>query len=184
MNFDRLKSLFKDSGCTNLYLKVLAPNDNSKNQVYFGGNFDILNILPLSDIICDQAGDWKKERFKASIDFSWIDEDGLIYPAPKSQLILYPKYPEVRFSGFLSRCQKPPSDLMAQRLAGRLLFFSVAKNGQILGYVCSQESEIAKGFLTETNISEHGVFKVIELSHEASNKERLIYEITCIKKKV
>jgi hypothetical protein len=112
MNLERLKSLYSDNGCLKIYVKRLAPNDNSKNQVYLGGSFDILNILPISEISTDSSGDWERERFKAKLKFSWIAEDGNLYSAPNSQLILYPKYPEVRFSGFLLGCENPPSDLM------------------------------------------------------------------------
>jgi MvaI/BcnI restriction endonuclease family len=177
MNLTNLKSLFADNGCTKIYVKKLAPNDNSKNQVYFGGNFEILNILPISEIKNEAAGDWNKERFKASINFSWIDDDGLVYPAPNSQLIMYPKYPEVRFSGFLKGCEKPPSKLMTQRLADRLLFFSVSKEGVTIGYVADPNSEIAREFSTLELASEHGVFKIIELEAIKDNKVRLLEEL-------
>lgn len=177
MNLTNLKSLFADNGCTKIYVKKLAPNDNSKNQVYFGGSFEILNILPISEIKNEAAGDWNKERFKASINFSWIDDEGLIFPAPNSQLILYPKYPEVRFSGFLKGCEKAPSKLMAQRLADRLLFFSVSKSGEVLGYVADPNSDIAIEFFKLTLSTEHGVFKIIELPQIANNKERLLTEL-------
>ncbi len=177
MNLKNLKSLFIDNGCTKIYIKKLSPNDNSKNQVYFGGSFDILNILPISEIKTEEAGDWNKERFKASINFSWISEDGGIFPAPNAQLILYPKYPEVRFSGFLQKCQNPPSDLMTQRLADRILFFSVAKNGTVLGFVTAPNSEIANEFTNQKDTSEHGVFKVIELPQLLNNKSDLISEL-------
>ena len=182
MNLNNLKSLFIDNDCTKIYIKKLAQNDNSKNQVYFGGSFDILNILPISEIRNEEAGDWNKERFKATINFSWIGEDGNLYPAPNSQLILYPKYPEVRFSGFLAKCQNPPSRLMTERLADRLLFFSVANNGTVLGFVADPNSEIAKDFKSEKKISEHGVFKVIELPQVANNKAKLIFELLRIHK--
>ena len=136
-----------------------------------------MNILPISEIKNEEAGDWNKERFKASINFSWIGEDGNLYPAPNSQLILYPKYPEVRFSGFLAKCQNPPSELMTQRLADRLLFFSVAKNGTVLGYVTAPSSELADEFQNIKTISEHGVFKVIELPQIANNRDKLISEL-------
>ena len=177
MNLTNLKSLFADNGCTKIYVKKLAPNDNSKNQVYFGGSFEILNILPISEIKTEAAGDWNKERFKASINFSWIDDEGLIFPAPNSQLILYPKYPEVRFSGFLKGCEKAPSKLMAQRLADRLLFFSVSKSREVLGYVADPNSDIAIEFFKLTLSTEHGVFKIIELPQIANNKERLLTEL-------
>lgn len=177
MNLQNLKRLFTDNGCTKIYIKKLSPNDNSKNQVYFGGSFEILNILPISEIIIEETGDWSKERFKAPIDFSWIADDGNIYPAPNAQLILYPKYPEVRFSGFLTKCQNPPSELMSQRLSDRLLFFSVSKNGDILGYVTDPTSGIAKEFANQKTITEHGVFKVIELPQIVNNKADLIKEL-------
>ena len=177
MNLQNLKQIFADQGCKKLYVKKLSPNDNSKNQVYLGGSFEILNIFPISEIKTEDAGDWNRERFKASINFSWIREDGNIYPAPNSQLILYPKYPEVRFSGFLARCENPPSDLMTQRLADRLLFLSVSEKGEILGFVTSPDSEIAQEFNSTHFDEEIGVFKVIDLPMTVNNKQRLLEEL-------
>lgn len=65
MNLQNLKKLFADNGCQKIYLKNLSPNDNSKNQVYLGGSFEILNILPIAEIKTEEAGDWNRERFKA-----------------------------------------------------------------------------------------------------------------------
>lgn len=177
MNLKNLQSLFTDNGCQKIYVKKLSPNDNSKNQVYLGGSFEILNILPLSSIQTEAAGDWKRERFKASINFSWIGDDGNLFPAPLSKLILYPKYPEVRFSGFLAKCDNPPSELMTQRLADRLLFLAVDKNGTVLGYVASPTSTIAKEFTTTKTASALGVFKVIELPQTTNNRQKLLAEL-------
>lgn len=182
MNLENLKLCFSNYGCQKIYIKVLSPNDNSKNQVYLGGSFEILNILPIANIQTEAAGDWKRERFKAAVNFSWITDDGKVYPAPQSQLILYPKYPEVRFSGFLSRCERPPSELMTQRLQDRLLFLSVTNDGKILGYVASPESVISKEFIISQVSDEFGVFKVIDLPHSVNNKERLIAELSRIHK--
>lgn len=177
MNLQNLKQIFADQGCKKLYVKKLSPNDNSKNQVYLGGSFEILNIFPISEIKTEEAGDWNRERFKASINFSWIREDRNIYPAPNSQLILYPKYPEVRFSGFLARCENPPSELMTRRLADRLLFLSISENGQILGFVTSPNSDIAQEFNSIHIDEEIGVFKVIDLPITVNNKQRLLEEL-------
>lgn len=177
MNLINLKALFINNGCKEIYVKILAPNDNSKNQVYFGGNFEILNVLPISGISTVEAGDWKRERFKATINFAWLNDDGNIYPAPRAQLILYPKYPEVRFSGFLSGCQNAPSELMSQRLAERLFFFSVTNNGTVLGYVAAPNSEIAKEFTIEKPLLVHGVFSVIELPQSVNNRAILLHEL-------
>ena len=180
MNLKNLKTLFINNGCDEIYVKKLAPNDNSKNQVYFGGNFEILNVLPISSIETVEAGDWKRERFKASLNFSWITEEGNLSPAKHSQLILYPKYPEVRFSGFLLGSKNAPSELMTQRLVDRLLFIGVSKNGTVLGFVTHPESEIAKEFALEKNLCEHGVFTIIELPQIANNRSILLQELTRI----
>lgn len=177
MNLQNLKKLFIDTGCQKLYVKKLSPNDNSKNQVYLGGSFEILNIFPLSEIKTEEAGDWNRERFKATINFSWIGDDGNIYPAPNSQLILYPKYPEVRFSGFLARCENPPSELMTQRLADRLLFLSISNKGEILGYVTAPNSELSNEFNTLQADDEIGIFKVIDLPKTVNNKVKLLDEL-------
>lgn len=177
MNLSNLKSLFADNGCAEIYVKSLAANDNSKNQVYFGGNFEIINVLPISSIKTVEAGDWKRERFKAKLDFSWLNDEGGKSAAPYAQLILYPKYPEVRFSGFLLGCQNAPSDLMSNRILDRLLFISVDKNGRTLGYVSAPDSELTNEFNQLTNLGEYGIFRVIELPQVANNRSILLNEL-------
>ena len=136
-----------------------------------------MNILPISEIKTEEAGDWNKERFKAAIHFSWINDDGQIYRAPNSQLILYPKYPEVRFSGFLHNCQNPPSQLMNSRLPNRYLILGVANSGLVLGYVASPESAIAQEIKNQKADDEVGVFKVLDLSRAINNREKLLHEL-------
>lgn len=87
MDLSQLKSVFSHYGCNRLYIKKLSPNDNSKNQVYLGGSFEVLNILPITEIVTEGAGDWARERFKAKLNFAWIGEDGGYSPAPNAQLI-------------------------------------------------------------------------------------------------
>lgn len=177
MTLDQLKQIFTDHGCRQIFVKSLSANDNSKNQVYLSGSFDLLNILPISEIKADSSGDWKTDRFKASIKFSWIGEDGELYVAPKSQLILYPNYPEVRFSGFLQSCKNAPSSLMTTRLPDRLLFLGVTDTGTTLGYVVAPESEIANEFNKRDSYSEYGVFKILTLKGSENNRDRLLAEL-------
>jgi len=183
MRLDQLKSLLRDQGCRKIYVKRLAPNDNSKNQVYLGGSFGLLNIFPVSEIVADSSGGWVRQRFKAGFPFAWIGDDTNIYPAPNAQLILYPKYPEVRFSGFLQKCQKPPSRLMSAelRLPNRLLFLSVSKAGTVLGYVTAQDSDLAADFDRTENLETYGVFSIINLDR-SDNKGKLIAELRRIHK--
>lgn len=180
MNLSDLKSLFCNNGCKEIYVKTLSPNDNSKNQVYFGGNFEILNVLPISDITTVEAGDWRRERFKVSINFAWLTFEGNLSPANHAQLILYPKYPEVRFSGFLKGSKNAPSELMTQRLAERLFFIAVSKTGTVLGYVAHPNSQIANEFNQENNLRDHGVFSIMELPQAANNRSVLLQELTRI----
>ncbi len=178
MNLQNLKKLFVDNGCKKIYVKLLSPNDNSKNQVYLAkGSWEILNIFPLSEIRHESAGDWEKERFKASLKFYWLNNEGQLSLAPKSQFILYPKYPEIRFSGFLEKCESPPSELMTQRLADRLLFLGVSQLGNVLGYAAAPNSEIAQEFNGVKSEAEVGVFKVIELPQSVNNREKLLAEL-------
>ncbi len=178
MNLKNLISLFTDNGCTKIYVKKLSPNDNSKNQVYLGGNFEILNILPITKIEAEEAGNWERERFKAVLKFNWIDEEGQFFLAPHAKLIMYPKYPEVRFSGFLTGCINPPSKLMTTRLGGRLMFLGVTKSGSVVGYVASPDSLLANEFnALSKSLPEWGVFHIIESSNNKSDKQKLLEEL-------
>ncbi len=176
MRLENLKKIVSSLGGKRIYIKSLSPNDNSKNQVYLAGSFDFLNILPVSEIAADSSGDWKKDRFKAKINFAWIQEDGSTSIAPNAQLILYPKYPEVRFSGFLTKCVNAPSELMTQRLQNRLFFLSVTHNGQVIGFVTSPDSDLFIEFKNYEKKEEYGVFQIIELENEADSKLALIKE--------
>lgn len=173
----QLKQIFADNGCDKLYVKVLSPNDNSKNQVYLAGSFDVLNVFPIREILTEEAGDWNRERFKASLDFSWLNEEGALFPALHAQLILYPKYPEVRFSGFLKGCHGAPSNLMTQRRYGRLLFLGVTENRQIIGYVSDVDDPITNEFHRAHIHNSFGVFSVIDLPASQNSKQRLLDEM-------
>lgn len=161
MDLDKLLLMFSGQQCRKVLVKRLAPNDNSKNQVYLGGSFETLNILPFMDIISEKPGDYVRTRFKAKLNFGWLTDDGEISLAPEAQLILYPKYPEVRFSGFLQGSPKPPSDLMTQRTDGRLLFLGISELPTIYGYVAPPDSMIANQFEKLGSLESVGVFKVL-----------------------
>lgn len=184
MDLDHLLRMYSKIDCDKVYVKSLAPNDNSKNQVYFGGSFEVLNILPVQEIVADdeiKAGA-KVPRFKTKINFSWINNEGEIRRAPHSNLILYPDYPEVRFSGFLLGCKNAPSDLMNSeaRIKDRLLFLGVTKDRQVVGYVVAPESALAKEFNALENLEEVGVFKaltVIKGRIELDSKGKLLEEL-------
>lgn len=180
MDLAALKEIFAHHGCSRVHVKLLSPNDNSKNQVYFGGSFAILNVLPISDVTPSPAGDWKRERFKAALRFSWLTDDGNACPAPRAQLILYPRYPEVRFSGFLANCDYAPSELMTSRAPGRILFIGVGLNGVIFGFVAAPESTIAQEFEAISIPVPQRVFQVIDLPQALGNRTKLLAELVRI----
>ncbi len=178
MNLRQLKSLFVQAGCTKLYAKPLAENDNSKNQVYFGPDFQALNLFPNTGIFPDSST--KNPIFKAKLHFGWLQPNAQFAEAPGAQLILYPQYPEVRFSGFLKGCAAAPSDLMAGRLVGRVLFLGVSADRRVVGFVAGGDSEIAREFLAARREPTLGVFIEITLPKipgSEDSKTRLLAEL-------
>ena len=73
-SISQLMELMRSHGARLFYAKKLSPNDNSKNQIYLGGDFCALNIIPYHEIVTDpspQSGS-KRDRLKAKINFFWI----------------------------------------------------------------------------------------------------------------
>ncbi len=147
-------------GATLFYAKRLAPNDNSKNQVYLGGGFSALNIIPHGEIDADdsQLGGAVRDRAKAPVRFFWMTT-GRPVSAPGAQLILYPKYPEVRMSGFLRGAENAPAELMASRADGRMLILGVCPDGRVLGEVRGGHDPLTASLEAKaTNLQITGVF--------------------------
>lgn len=149
-SMEHLVQYYSDLDVDKIYIKVLSANDNSKNQVYFGPGFEAATLFPMGDIIPDQN---KKEMtFKSSLDFQWIANNRSLVSAPCAQIILYPQYPEIRFSGFLKGTDRslmdPISNLMKSRLEERVLFLGIDKVGRIIGSVFAPDSPVGREFNT------------------------------------
>ena len=168
----------RQNGANRIYAKRLSPNDNSKNQIYLGGDFSALNIIPHGLIHTDsseKAGS-VRDRAKAAVDFYWIDSDGR-HLAPNASLILYPKYPEVRMSGFLLGCRAAPSQIMRVRDEGRILFFGITPEGAVFGYVSAPDSDVSNEF-SAREWQGTGVFLEIPLNLlDRSSKSILLDEL-------
>jgi hypothetical protein len=171
VTLEDLKALFANAGCERLYAKPLAENDNSKNQVYFGPGFEALNLFPNQGIVADSSP--KNSIFKSKLNFSWLLLNGDVSQAPNAQLILYPQYPEVRFSGFLRGSTKAPSALMAARMIGRILFLGVTSQREILGFVASPQSQVAREFRANFLQASIGVFAELSLPRILDSNESL-----------
>ena len=163
-----LTSRFSELGAVNVFCKPLAENDNSKQQIYLGGSFEVVQILPFSSVEVTPNG--KKGTYKAKLDFLWIGRD-FVEKALGAQLILYPQYPEVRLSGFLRGCRHAPSELLRPVLAeqrkfnnghdGRVLFLAVTNDGQTLAYLSAADSAISYEFrlgVLENKFRQQSVF--------------------------
>ncbi len=175
-NTHSLLKRFAELGAINVFCKPLAENDNSKQQIYLGGSFDVIQIFPFHDIEATENG--KNSTYKAKLDFFWIDETQT-ERATGAQLILYPQYPEVRLSGFLKNCRNAPSELMRPVPAdkrkfnngsdGRVLFFSVTKDRETLAYLAPAESTLANELIQNLGSYEkQGVLFNIPLGEKES----------------
>ena len=156
-----LTRMLRDLGINQIYAKSLASNDNSKNQIYLGGNFSAINLIPISTLEVFSPSS-KKKRLEAgkklvrgSVQFSWVDPFGELHEAPNTKIILYPQYPEVRFSGFLSGSTVNASEWMdvnkSGRSAGRYLIIGIHPDRYCVGYLAVPDSQISneldsKGF--------------------------------------
>ncbi|TMP88545.1 hypothetical protein CWC05_03690 [Pseudoalteromonas ruthenica] len=153
--FAQISERMREIGATRIIFKALANNDNTKQQIYLGADFDVIKAIPSGEVY--SGGMSKKGAiFKAPLNFYWIDADGDVDHAPNAQLILYPKYPEIRMSGFLAGTDKKrdvtPRHLMqpptkqerADRIAvNRYLILGVNKES-IFAYCTSWDDEVAQ----------------------------------------
>ncbi len=144
---DQLLARLKVLGANRIFCKHLSENDNSKQQIYLGSNFEVLSFFPYGAIT--PYPELKQPNFKASLNFFWISADQ-IEQANDSQLILYPAYPEVRLSGFLSGCKLAPSQNMRQipkeyrrGFDGRILVFGTTNDGRTLAYLAIENSAVS-----------------------------------------
>lgn len=191
MAFSSLHDLvarFRELGATRVLCKRLAENDNSKQQIYLGGSFEMLQVLPYKEV-CAEAG-FKRETFKAELDFHWIDSEGHVASAPGAQLILYPKYPEVRLSGFLRGCEIAPTEhmrhvrgeerLSAGRPDGRHLFLATTASNSVLAYLAVRGDAVSQEFETlasKQSLLPVSVFLEVPIVDAGSSREALLAKL-------
>lgn len=186
IGLSQIIEMLKDKDCSKFYVKKLAPNDNSKNQPYFGSHLTDLPFLPTQEVIAststsNKTSDPKRKiKYQAALNLSWIDAEGHIYGAPNAKLIYYPQYPEVRFSGFLLGSSVDASEWMSPdkqgRSEGRWLILGTIKN-TVLAYLVTPESDLSRELSSTTFIQVSGVFGEINLEktvNKESTREALI----------
>lgn len=143
---------FSGLGAVKVFFKRLTENDNSKQQIYLGGSFEVLSLFPYGEVKAYPG--LREPNFKADLKLVWVSPESH-EEAPNTQLILYPKYPEVRLSGFLKGCQMAPSPLMQpvpkekrRGVDGRVLFFGITRDRRTLAYVAPEDSGAARHAIT------------------------------------
>jgi len=143
MKLEEFFATLRAFGCAEVFCKHLSPNDNTKNQIYLGGDFSILNVLPMDRVDRDSTavGGSKRDRFRSTLDFSWVNDDFSVAKAPGANLVLYPKYPEVRLSGMLQGVPRADRNrLLKARSPDRVLVLAVTSDRRILAWVGAADS--------------------------------------------
>lgn len=184
MTFGNLLTVFDNHNVNRVFIKKLSANDNSKNQPYFGGDLAVLNLLPAGEITAEQTSSKKtaktSTKIKAPLDFYWVLQDGRISHAPHAQLIFYPQYPEMRFSGFLKGCSEAPRELMDPtkrgREEGRILVLGTSPDGSIYGYVADRHSTCERELSGYKTIDTDSVLLEIVLSKASKESDIILLE--------
>lgn len=183
-----IRAMMFDAGARKLYVKSLAPNDNSKNQIYLGSDFSSLNIIPAHNLEVYESSSGKsrlksgEKLIRGEIKLSWITPDGQRHLAPSAKLILYPQYPEVRFSGYLQGSSINMSEWMdvhkQGRALGRYLLFGICPDGSCLGYLLVPDAN-AISELTPLLGDENSVLVEIPLHPSTAHdyRQRLLTEL-------
>lgn len=190
LSINSLIEIFKNEDVTCIYYKLLSPNDNSKNQPYLAGHLTDIGFIPTGEITESKSTSNKTNspkrqiKYTVDLDYSWLSPKGEIYPAPNAKLIYYPQYPEVRLSGFVTRCGFDMGGWFDPnkkgRSEGRVLFFGITKSKTILTYLVIPDSRIAKEINDYPSIEITGVInQLIEKGtlEKKSSKDILLQEL-------
>jgi hypothetical protein len=185
--YHQLIQVFLALNVKKVIFKALSENDNTKQQIYLGDSFESINQIPFMEITT--GNEEGEPNFKATLDFHWINENGDVALAPHSKLILYPKYPEVRLSGFLLGCKIAPSKhlqpipkKMRTGNDGRFMFLGITDSGRIYAHLAPAGSSLSEsikssGLLDTLPI---GVFYSLPLNRQDNSKSVLLNELTRI----
>jgi len=162
-NIESLSQQLTALGASRIFCKALAENDNTKQQIYLGGSFEVIKLLPHHDVKSEPGV--TRQNFKAAVKLAWVDDNGHFATAPGAQLILYPDYPEVRLSGFVRGCGTAPAKFLQpipkesrkfnNGPDGRILFFGVSPEGMIYVYLAVAGSAVASEFTNRLKDGEY-----------------------------
>ncbi len=175
---EKLLLRFRALGAERVFFKKLAENDNRKQQIYLGSSFAALSFFPYGEIVA--YPDLKVPNFKAPLDFFWFDES-TVEKARGAQLILYPAYPEVRLSGFLTGCRIAPSEHMREvpeesrrGFDGRVLIFGTTADGRTFAYLAAENTPLSKELRAHPSASDELLIELTLPVGSQENKQKLL----------
>ncbi|MDI9245980.1 MvaI/BcnI family restriction endonuclease [Marinobacter sp. CHS3-4] len=177
----KILDILSDLGAEKVYVKHLAPNDNSKNQPYFAYHLTEIPFIPTGETVASETTSNKSKatqdnkraiKYQASMKLNWFDAEGRTYPAPNAKLIYYPQYPEVRFSGFLKGSKVQASKWMDPKKEGRAvnrwLILGVSPDETIHAYLVTPDCALA------TELSETQFFEASTVFGEINASKKVV----------
>ena len=194
LDLDFVKSLFRNAGCKNLYVKELAWNHDSKRQIYLTTDLSAFNIFPnkmeLNPEMHPGIKSTQKKKPKNSdrifghLNFFWLTPDSTRDEAKHAKLIFYPQYPEVRLSGFLKGTKSIPSKFLREKsgetYTNRLLFLGTDKEENTFGFLAVSCTGLRKELRAEANYELDAAINRIEIRKGKSAEQRLISKLRSI----
>lgn len=146
MSLRQAVAALRNAGADRVLLKQLAPNDNSKNQVYVGGGEPALRELRVDLSSAALTGEGNKTALRVEQPAQWMDDQGRSAAAPTTKVIFYPQYPEARMSGFAKGVPQGfgGRDLLVARAEGRTLLIGLTTEGWLL-WVGTPETDELEG---------------------------------------
>jgi len=156
-SLDEIRKTLAAHNVRRAILKQLPKNANDKNQVYIATDSGVL----LDDFAVAHgergASSSEKDARNTPVgrviseavfeDFSWLKLDGSLCKAKRVKVIIYPQYPEVRLSGFLTVENTMPISLSVNFTkknpeAKRLLVLGAKPGGGCIGIVYTNLSSV------------------------------------------
>lgn len=173
--------------------KVLAKNDNDKNQVRIASDFKVLH--PTFAMTFNERGESTSQtksksspgkRIPEAIfnDFKWLRNDGSSIPAKNVKAIIYAQYPEARLSGFKAIDNTMPRGLSiayskAANIPPRLLILGATPYGGTIGiFCCFPRASLVAEVMALEGAYRSKVTKQLRLqSHRTTKLVRLLSDV-------
>lgn len=187
LSLDVIERSLSSLRCEQAIVKALAPNDNTKNQIYLGPDLASVSRIP-SGAVTERPASSKKPGagapiYGVAVQFAWVTSAGHT-PAPDAKLIYYPQYPEVRLSGLLRGCHGGPNALLDPtrrgREPGRMLVLGIAHSTNSVYAVLLPNDAPAANELRAKNLTPYGMLSIWDLTQSAQTsppRESLLHEL-------